>query len=277
MNEELVSVIMPTYNAGKFLADSVNSILRQTYRNLELLITDDASTDPATIELLKEFAAKDQRVDVMFLKENHGPGYSRNQSIERARGRYIAFCDSDDRWTEDKLEKQIAYMKEKDCALCCAPYIICDENNHDTGINFPPSIITYTMMKRDNKVGCLTAVYDSKKLGRKYFMPTIRKRQDWALFLQIMRQCRICHAYLDKPLAYYRVRHNSVSSKKSSLIRYNVAIYHDILGYSSPKSYAYFFLIFMPTYMIKILKRKRDSKRFRAQHNLIKTHYAGKA
>ena len=263
MNKELVSVIMPTYNAGNFLADSINSILNQTYSNLELLITDDASTDPATIQLLKDYVAKDQRVDVVFLKENHGPGYSRNLSIDRARGRYIAFCDSDDRWTEDKLEKQIAYMKENNSSLCCAPYIICDEDNQNTGINIPPRTITYSMMKRDNKVGCLTAIYDTKKLGQKYFMPTIRKRQDWALFLMIMKQCRVCQAYTAKPLAYYRVRHNSVSSKKSSLIRYNVAIYHNILGYSSAKSYLYFFLLFMPTYMVKVWKRKRDSKKFR--------------
>ncbi len=263
MNEELVSVIMPTYNASKFLADSINSILNQTYSNLELLITDDASTDTDTIQLLNDFAAKDLRVDVVFLKENYGPGYSRNQSIARAKGRYIAFCDSDDRWSEDKLEKQIAYMKEKNTALCCASYIICDETNQEIGINIPPRTITYSMLKRDNKVGCLTAIYDINKLGGKYYMPTIRKRQDWALFLQIMKQCRVCRAYTDKPLAYYRVRHNSVSSKKSSLIQYNIAIYRKILGYSCAKSYLYFFLLFAPTYISKIWKRKKDSKKFR--------------
>ena len=110
--EDLVSVIMPTYNAGKYLADSINSILNQSYKNLELLITDDASTDPTTLQLLQEFASKDNRVDILYLKENHGAGYARNKSIERAKGRYIAFCDSDDRWTTDKLEKQIAFMNE---------------------------------------------------------------------------------------------------------------------------------------------------------------------
>lgn len=104
---------MPTYNAGKFLADSINSILQQSYKNLELLITDDASTDAETIRILNDFAQKDSRVNILFLKENAGPGHARNQSITRAKGRYIAFCDSDDRWTEDKLEKQIAFMKEK--------------------------------------------------------------------------------------------------------------------------------------------------------------------
>ena len=151
--EDLVSVIMPTYNAGKYLADSINSILNQSYKNLELLITDDASTDPTTLQLLQEFASKDNRVDILYLKENHGAGYARNQSIERAKGRYIAFCDSDDRWTTDKLEKQIAFMNKKKCALSCASYIIFDgETQDEIGFCTAPKKITYGMMKRDNKV-----------------------------------------------------------------------------------------------------------------------------
>lgn len=259
MNEELVSVIMPTYNGGKFLADSINCILQQTYKNIELLITDDASTDPETIQILKDFSNRDNRVDILFLKENKGPGYARNQSIERAKGRYIAFCDSDDKWTTDKLDKQIAFMNEKNCALCCASYIICDEQDNNIGINIPPRVITYKMLKRDNKVGCLTAIYDTKKLGHKFFMPTIRKRQDWALFLTIMKQCKVCYAYNTKPLALYRKRKNSISSQKSSLIKYNVAVYKNILGYSNLKAYLYFYFLFTPSYVMKIIKRKIDS------------------
>lgn len=265
MNEDLVSVIMPTYNAGKFLADSINSILQQTYKNLELLITDDASTDAETIKILHDFAQKDSRVNILFLKENAGPGNARNQSITRTKGRYIAFCDSDDRWTEDKLEKQIAFMKEKKCALSCATYIICDENDKNIGITIPPKAITFSMLKRDNKVGCLTAIYDTQLLGKKFFMPAIRKRQDWGLFLNIMKECHICYAFTEKPLAYYRKRHNSISSKKSTLIKYNVAIYKEILGFSTAKSYFYFYALFMPTYITKIIKRKNDSKFFQKQ------------
>jgi glycosyltransferase involved in cell wall biosynthesis len=205
MKKDLVSVIMPTYNAGKFLADSIQCILRQTYDNLELIITDDASTDEDTIKILKEFAQADKRVKIELLSENHGPGYARNACIKRAEGRYIAFCDCDDRWIPEKLEIQINYMSEKKCALCCATYLICNSNYETTGINIPPRRITYKMIKRDNKIGCLTAIYDTKALGKKYYMPTIRKRQDWALFIQILQQCKICYAYTKKPLAYYCV------------------------------------------------------------------------
>lgn len=252
---------MPTYNSGKFLKESIESILGQTYHNVELLITDDASSDAATIEMLNDFMRKDKRVDVLFLKENRGPGFARNQSIDRAKGRYIAFCDSDDRWSTDKLEKQIAFMQQKNCALSCAAYLRFDENDRIKGLDIPPRTITFGMMKRDDKVGCLTAVYDTQLLGRKFYMPSIRKRQDWALFLQIIRECRVCYAYTEKPLAYYRVRQNSISSKKASLVKYNIAVYRDILGFSKVKAYLYFCFLFMPTYILKVLKRRLDSRK----------------
>ena len=145
----LVSVIMPTYNAGKYLADSISSILDQTYLDLELLITDDGSTDPVTLDILHKIEEKDSRVDVLYLDHNHGAGYARNKSIERAKGRYIAFCDSDDRWTPDKLEKQIAFMNQKQCALSCASYIIFNfDEQKSVGINIAPPKITFSMMKR---------------------------------------------------------------------------------------------------------------------------------
>ena len=90
-------------------------------------------------------------------------------------------------------------MSEKKCALCCATYLICNSNYETTGINIPPRRITYNMIKRDNKIGCLTAIYDTKALGKKYYMPTIRKRQDWAMFIQILQQYKVCYAYTTPP------------------------------------------------------------------------------
>jgi len=264
--DDKVSVIMPSYNAGKLLVGSIKSILSQTHQNLELLITDDASTDELTLNLLHKYERLDTRVNVEYLTRNEGAGHARNCSIRRATGRYIAFCDSDDRWTEDKLELQLAFMAKKNCALSCTSYIICNDKQHVIGISIPPKIISYNMLKRDNKIGCLTAIYDTKKLGRKFYMPTIRKRQDWALFLSIFKQCGCCYAYLEKPLAYYNLRHNSISHGKLKLIKYNIAVYRDILGFSTIKSYAYFFFLFIPSYSAKILKRKIDSKKYCTFH-----------
>ena len=264
MRPELVSVIMPTFNASKYLADSIESILSQTYTNLELLITDDCSTDD-TRNILKEFAQRDKRVKVKFLKTNSGPAIARNKSIERAKGRYIAFCDCDDRWFPEKLERQIALMTRKDCALCSSSYLICDDDNKVIGINISPKHLTLGMLKRDNKIGCLTAIYDIQRLGHKFYMPAIRKRQDWALFLNILKECQICFC-ITEPLAYYRQRVNSVSSNKFSLVKYNVNVYETVFGYTCLRAYIYFFLIFMPTYFVKVLKRDSDSKRYLAEH-----------
>ena len=260
MKQELVSVIMPTFNAGKYLADSIESVLAQTYTNLELLITDDCSNDD-TRSILKQFAQQDKRVKVKYLRENYGPGIARNRSIERAKGRYIAFCDCDDRWMPDKLERQIAHMRKHDCALCSSSYFICDADNQLTGVFLSPRYITLGMLKRDNKIGCLTAIYDIKRLGHKYYMPAIRKRQDWALFLNILKDCQICYC-ITEPLAYYRSHQDSVSSKKFSLIKYNVNVYETVFGYTRLRAYIYFLFIFLPTYCAKVIKRNSDSKRY---------------
>lgn len=257
MVKDLVSVIMPTFNTGRFLTRSIDSILCQTYANLELLITDDCSTDENTRRILNEYARRDSRVDVVFLKENHGSGYSRNESIRRARGRYITFCDSDDTWYPEKLETQISFMKQKDCCLSFSSYYICDDNDINTGIVICPTKITFTELKRDNKIGCLTAIYDVSKHG-KFYMPLIRKRQDWALFLTIMSKCKIAYG-LRTPLAYYRHRKDSLSHNKLSLVKYNIDVYRRILGFSSMKAYLYFTLIFLPSYAAKIVKVRRDS------------------
>lgn len=261
MYGELVSVIMPTHNSSKLLAASIESILGQTYQNLELLITDDCSSD-STRELLESYAAKDPRVKVEYLTKNCGPAIARNKSIERASGRYIAFCDSDDRWFPEKLEKQIQHMDKHDCALCSSSYLICNEEGEITGVNYSPLHLTLRDLKRDNKIGCLTAVYDIKRLGHKYYMPALRKRQDWALFLNILKDCQICYC-LTEPLAYY-LHHSkgSVSSNKMSLIKYNVNVYETVLGYSKIKSWLYFIFMFLPTYFLKVIRIKHDSQQY---------------
>jgi len=261
--KDLVSVIMPTYNSSATLQRSVDSILNQTYTNIELLITDDCSKDN-TADLIRSIAEADSRVHPTLLTSNFGPGYARNDAIKRAKGRYIAFCDSDDRWFPDKLEKQIAFMNEKQCALSYTSYLVCDENDNDVGIVVAPERIDLSMLKRDNKIGCLTAIYDTQLLGQKYYMPTLRKRQDWALFLTILMKCGVACG-ITYPLAYYRITTDSVSSNKFSLVKYNVRVYQQILGYSKFKSYCYFLFCFFPSYSLKVLKNKVNSIKYIAK------------
>lgn len=256
--DELVSVIMPTFNSGHLLKNSIDSILNQTYRHLELLITDDHSTDEETLSILRQYCQKDERVDVLFLDTNHGPGFSRDCSINRAKGRYIAFCDSDDCWFPEKLERQIAFMTEKQTAVCYASYIMFDEDGREKGITKAPAKMTFRKLMRDNQIGCLTAIYDAKMLGKKYPMPFIRKRQDWGLFLTILRDCGVAYG-IREPLAYYRIRPQGISHNKLGLVKYNIRIYRKILSFPQWKANLFFYFIFMPTHIKKITKRQIDS------------------
>ena len=266
MDVNLVSVIMPSYNGAKHLAASIESILNQTYKDLELLITDDHSNDEQTLNILKRYSELDSRVNVLYLDSNHGPGYARNKSIERAKGRYIAFCDSDDRWFPEKLERQINFMKQQQCAISHTTYIICNDKDQEEGIVIAPASTTFGQLKRDNKIGCLTAIYDTQMLGKKYYMPAIRKRQDWGLFLSILRDCGKAYA-IQEPLAYYRNRRNSVSSDKLGLIKYNILIYQKVLGFSKIKSVLYFYGLFAPTHIKKLLKKRIDSFQYKNKEN----------
>ena len=137
--------------------------------------------------------------------------------------------------------------------------IIAALKNIDQSVRETVTEITFSMMKRDNKIGCLTAIYDTQLLGRKYYMPTLRKRQDWALFLLILKDCKVCYSYPSQPLAVYCRHKHSISSSKISLAKYNIAVYRSILGYGWLKACFYFAFLFLPTYILKLMKRKQDS------------------
>lgn len=250
-NEGLVSVIMPTWNSAQFVAESIESILNQTYTNLELIITDDASADE-TPDILRHYADLDPRVRIILNTTNKGAGYSRNCSIKAANGQYIAFCDSDDRWDATKLQKQIHFMQEKDVDLCFCPYYTCNERNEYLGYIGVPKRVSLFQMMCDNKIGFLTAIYNTHNLG-KHFMPTQRKRQDHALLLTLLRKCH--HAYsLNEPLAHYRLHSGNMSANKIGLLRYNAQTYNSVFGWPKPLCWAFLFAFFIPSYFSKRLK-----------------------
>lgn len=263
MIQGLVSVIMPTYNTGARLKHSIDSVLRQTYQNFELLITDDNSDDNLTLDILRSYALKDNRVKVFYHKQNDGAGAARNNSIYQALGQYIAFCDSDDRWAPDKLDKQVAFMQQNGHCLVFSSYFVCGKHGNVNGIVIAPAKVSFSMLMRDNKIGCLTAIYDASIYGKFYF-PNIRKRQDWGLFLNMLSVCHYAYS-LPQPLAFYNKCGESLSSNKFSLVKYNINIYRNILGFPLPKALLYFLFIFLPSYCLKVLKVNIDSFFFRRQ------------
>lgn len=252
---------MPSYNGEKYIADSIDSILAQTYRNWELIITDDCSSD-STQDIIKDYMSRDSRIRGFFFDKNQGSGASRNNCIKEARGRYIAFCDCDDRWLPEKIEKQLAFMQQNDYAFAFSSYYTCDAKGTVDGIVIAPEKQTLIQTKHDDKIGFLTAIYDTKHCP-KMFMPLLRKRQDWAHVLMILMKVGAAYA-ITEPLGIYRMHRNGISDKKLSLIQYNTAVYQEVFGYSKLHSYLYFLFFFMPSYIAKRIRNKILS--FRNRH-----------
>lgn len=230
----MVSVIMPAYNSAAFIAESIRSVLQQTYQNWELLIIDDASQD-GTVSIIEKFQATEPRIIFFQNNSNQGAGVSRNKGIEAAQGPYIAFLDADDLWLPHKLKVQLEFMQAQDLAMTYSSYFLMDEqgNDLDKKVTALP-ILSLKKLLKSNYVGNLTGIYNEQKLGKVY-CPELRKRQDWALWLSILK--KIGHTKgIVEPLAKYRIRENSISNNKTALLKYNYLIYSEFLKYSRLKS-----------------------------------------
>ncbi|CAH1597086.1 Putative N-acetylgalactosaminyl-diphosphoundecaprenol glucuronosyltransferase [Vibrio owensii] len=228
---QTVSIVMPAHNSGKYIAESIQSVLAQTYENWELIIVDDRSVDD-TWKIINNYADKHDNIRVYQNKENLGAGATRNYAIEKAKGRFIAFLDSDDLWAEDKLSEQIAFMLENDYPLTYTHY---SRFNSDEELNVvtAPEYTTYKKLMYSNVIGCLTAVYDTKVLGKRY-MPLIRKRQDMGLWLEILKDTPKAYC-LPKTLAKYRMD-TGMTSNKFSVLSYQWRFYRDVVGLNIPRS-----------------------------------------
>ena len=190
----------------------MNSVLLQSYTNWELLIVDDCSIDKSK-ELLESIAKKDERIKVTFLNKNIGAAEARNIAIQQAKGKYIAFLDSDDLWSYQKLEKQISFMRKNDLAFSFTSYQSISEDGSDIKIVIKaPYIMSYNDYLKNTIIGCLTVVINRVKVGD-FKMPNIRSSHDMALWLLIMK--RGFDAYgLNENLAKYRIVSTSNTGSK---------------------------------------------------------------
>lgn len=237
---------MPSYNSSEFIEESIISLLNQSYSELELLITDDCSSDE-TVNIIRKYEEQDSRVKVFVLDKNAGAGVARNNSISHANGRFIAFCDSDDMWHRDKLKKQIELLQYSNAPLCYSSYDIIDTHGRFIQHIRCLSRVDYSTILRNNYIGCLTVVYDTTKTKGKVYMPTIRKRQDWATWICIIRDYGESIG-INESLAYYRNVENSLSSKKIELVKYNWSVYRNFLEMNFIKSLVYT-IIFIFAYL----------------------------
>ena len=232
-----ISIITPSYNSSGFISNTIGSVIDQAVSNWELIIVDDCSTDNS-VEVIQGFVDKDPRIKLIQLTENSGAAVARNKGIEAAKGRYIAFLDSDDAWSPDKLAKQLAFMQANDYPFTFAAYDKVDEAGKVFGHVGVPDKVTYSDLLKSCSIGCLTAMYDTEFFGKVY-MPLIRKRQDLGLWLKLLKKTKYAYG-LNETLGFYKVRKDSISANKKSAALFTWRLYRDIEKLSLPKASYYF-------------------------------------
>ena len=251
MNNELVSIIMPVHNEERFLRSSLSSVLYQSYKNWELLVIDDCSTDSSS-DIIKEFADQDPRIRVFRNNDptKKIPAKPRNIGISNAKGRYIAFLDSDDQWLPSKLTHQLqVFENKKDAVIVFSNYKRMDVNGHvGRHVVKAPETTTYQQLLKSNVMGCLTVMYDTQKVG-KQFCP-LCGYDDYALWLSILRNGN--KGYNSNTVeAIYRVKRRSVSSNILTDMGWQWHIYrhNEKLGFFPS---AYYFV----NYVIRAIKKR---------------------
>jgi glycosyltransferase involved in cell wall biosynthesis len=248
MNQQLISVIMPSYNSEQFIAEAIESVRAQTYPHWELLITDDCSTDN-TVEIVKQYVVKDARIKLFRLEQNSGAGVARNKSIEAATGRYIALLDSDDMWKPQKLERQIDFMTKNRYQFVCSQCEIMDVKGKIIGHFRYSGKISYVKTLFVSYIATSSIIYDTRFAG-KIYMQNIRKRQDWLWCLEILKKTKYAYC-LNEALHAWREYPQSVSGDKTKLFKYHLTIYNKYLNYSKLMSWLMFFCISLPMIFVK--------------------------
>ncbi len=222
----LVSIITPSYNCAQFVRETIESVLVQTYQKWELIIVDDCSTDDSQ-KIIEDYVHRDPRIKLFILKQNSGAAVARTKAMQLANGRYMAFLDSDDLWLPNKLEKQLDFMNEYNHAFSCTAYEQIDEKGNSLNrIIHTKQKVDYNRLLLDCPVGNSTVMYNAAMMG-KFEVPNIRKRNDDALWLKMLKTEKYIWGMPDV-LMRYRIRSGSISVNKFSLIKYHWYLYREV-------------------------------------------------
>lgn len=223
----LISVVMPNYNGRKFVEQAINSVLRQTYINFELIVVDDCSTDDS-LEIIKSISKEDNRIKIISLKQNLGVALARNRGISEAKGDYIALIDNDDLWIDDKLERQLAIAKKGADVVYCS-YDFIDENNKIIKRAFiVPQNATFKSMLTSSVISCSTAFVKADLLKQHPFKADYY-HEDYVLWMELLGT-PINAVGDSKVLMHYRQIKGSRSNKKGNAARERWKIYRTALG-----------------------------------------------
>ena len=236
-----VSIIVPVYNAGKFIEETMESVRKQTYADWELLLILDGCSDNSE-QVIRQYCekTKDARIRMLCQPENMGAAEARNRGVREASGRYIAYIDADDLWREDKLQKQILFMEERQAAFSFTGYEFADENGKGLGkIVRVPAVMEYEDALKNTTIFTTTVIFDTKRIHKETLkMPKI-KSEDTALWWKVLREGYKAYG-LDENLALYRRAGRTLSSNKLEAIRRIWNLYRRAEGLSVPISMYYF-------------------------------------
>lgn len=227
-NDKLVSIIIPVYNASRFLEETINSIQEQTYSNWEAIFIDDCSSDNS-YNLIKKYQKEDKRIKLIKNKTNSGAAVSRNNGINHAEGDYLCFLDADDKWHPEKLAKQINFMQKLNCEFSFTGYQFANEKCTPNGkIVLVPNKINYKQALKNTTIWTSTVMFDMGKLTKDdIYMPNIKRGQDTATWWKVLK--KIEYAYgLNEVLSYYRRTNNSLSANKLTALKRTWNLYRNV-------------------------------------------------
>ncbi len=231
----LVSIITPCYNSEKFLQETIDSVLSQTFKDWEWIITDDGSKDHS-VQIIK--ATQDARIQLIESKENGGAGHARNLALEKATGKYITFLDADDFWMPHFLEEITAFMQNENTELAYTSYARCDENLNPNLADFQAdTVVTFGNLLKTCRLSLLSSMYDCERVGKFYF-PKGSKREDHVMWLNLLKEIPKGKP-LNKTLAKYRMHPSSVSRKKTNIMMDQYLVYKEHMKFSTLKSIYY--------------------------------------
>lgn len=217
--DKLISIIVPVYNAGAYIEETIAMVRAQSYRSWELILVDDCSLDDSRAKIESSMAEKNDNIRLIAKPVNEGAAKARNTGLAAAKGRYIAFLDADDVWMPDKLEKELAFMEEKGAAFVFTAYEFGDENAVGTGkVVHVPRTLTYEQALSRTVIFTTTVLIDTDKTGWELIQMPAVKSEDTAAWWKILRNGFTAHG-LDEVLAIYRRPAKSLSSNKLEAIR----------------------------------------------------------
>ncbi len=234
---ETVSIIVPVYNAEKYIVETIEHVAAQTYTDWELLLVVDGCGD-ASAQVIREYQRSrgDGRLRLLVQEENVGAARARNKGLWEANGRYIAYVDADDLWMPEKLEKQLQYMREKQAAFVFTGYEFADGQGVGTGkvVHVPPQL-TYKEALRNTTIFTSTVMFDTRRIPREKLEMPVIKSEDTALWWRVLREGHVAYG-LDQNLVLYRRPQRSLSSNKLEAVRRIWNLYRRAEGLSVPCS-----------------------------------------